>query len=115
MARRDSSLDTLFDLHRQMLVIDEAGYWVRCIVNQVPVTAQKPHGLDYSLTLHGPDGARLVGFDNAHPVGNKRRAEQDHKHRLRTVRPYDYRDAAVLVADFWTEVEAVMQERGIWP
>ena len=50
MARRDSSLDTLFDLHRQMLVIDEAGYWVRCIVNQVPVTAQKPHGLDYSLT-----------------------------------------------------------------
>jgi hypothetical protein len=67
------------------------------------------------LTLHGPDGARLVGFDNAHRVGNKRRAEHDHKHRLRTVRPYDYRDAAVLVADFWTEVEAVMQERGIWP
>lgn len=115
MTRRDPSLDTLLDLHGQVLVIDEAGYWVRFIVNQVPVAAEKPHGLDYSLTLHGPDGTRLVGFDNAHQVGDKRRAEQDHKHRLRTVRPYDYRDAAALVADFWAEVEALMHERGIWP
>jgi TRAP-type uncharacterized transport system substrate-binding protein len=45
MARRDPSLDTLLDLHGQVLVIDEAGYWVRFTVNQVPVTAQKPHGL----------------------------------------------------------------------
>ena len=115
MARRDPSLDTLLDLHGQVLVIDKAGYWVRFIVNQVPVTAGKPHGLDYSLTLHGPDATRLVGFDNAHQVGDKRRAEQDHKHRLRTVRLYDYRDTAALVADFWAEVEALMRERGIWP
>jgi hypothetical protein len=115
MARRDPSLDTLLDLHGQVLVIDEAGYWVRFIVNQVPVTSEKPHGLDYSLTLHGSDGTRLAGFDNAHQVGGKRRAEQDHKHRLRTVRPYEYRDAAALLADFWAEVEAVMRERGIWP
>jgi hypothetical protein len=115
MARRDPSLDALLDLDGQVLVIDEAGYWVRFTVNQVPVTAQKPHGLDYSLTLHGPDGTRLVGFDNAHQVGDKRRAEHDHKHRLRAVRPYAYREAATLVADFWAEVEALMHERGIWP
>ena len=114
MARRDPTLDTLLDLHGQVLVIDEAGYWVRFVVHQVPTTAEKPHGLDYSLTLHGPDGARLVGFDNAHQVEGKRRAEQDHKHRLRTVRPYDYRDAGALVADFWAEVEAVMREKGVW-
>jgi len=114
MARRDPTLDTLIDLHGQVLVIDEAGYWVSFVVHKVPVSVEKPHGLDYSLTLHEPGGERLVGFDNAHQVAGKRRAEHDHKHRLRTVRPYDYRDAAALVADFWAEVEAVMQERGAW-
>jgi hypothetical protein len=46
-------------------------------------------------TLHGPDGERLVGFDNAHPVSKQKRGEpQDHLHRLRTVRAYEYLDAA---------------------
>lgn len=99
-----------------MLVIDDAGNWVRFVVNQVPLVPEKPHGLDYSLTLHGPDGERLVGFDNAHPVQGRRLPDkgQDHKHQLRTVRPYEYRNAAALVADFWAEVEALMRERGIW-
>lgn len=114
MPGRDPSLDTLLELNGQVLVIDEAGFWVKFVVNRVPVSAEKPHGLDYSLTLHGPDGARLVGFDNAHQVEGKRRPAQDHKHRLRTVRPYEYRDAAALVADFWAEVEALMREKGVW-
>ena len=46
----------------------KGGHWVRFVVTRVPVSLEKPHGLDYSLTLHGPDGDRLVGFDNAHPV-----------------------------------------------
>ncbi len=114
MGNRDPSFDTLLDLHGQVLVIDEVGYWVKFVVNQVPETTVKPHGLDYSLTLHGPDGERLVGFDSAHPVDGQRRTEQDHRHRLRTIRPYDYRDAAGLVADFWAEVEALMREKGVW-
>jgi hypothetical protein len=114
MTRRDPSLDNLLDLNGQVLVIDEAGYWVRFIVHEVPASAQKPHGLDYSLTMHGPGNERLVGFDNAHALAGRRRAEHDHKHRLRTVRPYEYKDAAALVADFWAEVEAVMREKGIW-
>ena len=77
---------------------------------------EKPHGLDYSLTLHGPDGERLVGFDNAHPVMRQRRGEpQDHRHRLRTIRAYEYRDAATLLGDFWTTVDAVLRERGLIP
>ena len=44
--RRDPSLDTLLDLDGQVLVIDEAGYWVKFLVNQVWVTADKSHGLD---------------------------------------------------------------------
>lgn len=115
MTRRDPSLDTLLDLDGQVLVIDQGGYWVKFVVHQVPATADKPHGLDYTLTMHGPDGGRLVGFDNAHPVaGQAKGTAKDHKHRLRTVRPYDYTDAAALLAAFWKEVESVMREKGVW-
>jgi hypothetical protein len=116
-APRDPSLDTLLELDGQVLVVDPGGlYWVRFVVTRGPVSPEKPHGLDYSLTLHGPDGARLVGFDNAHPVGRSRRGDpQDHRHRLRTVRPYDYRDAATLRGDFWAEVDAVLKEIGVFP
>ena len=114
---RDPALDTLLDLDGQTLVVDAEGeHWVRFEVTHVPTSPEKPHGLDYSLTLHGPDGERLVGFDNAHPAGRQTRGEpQDHRHRLRTVRPYDYQDAATLLADFWATVDAVLRERGLIP
>jgi hypothetical protein len=100
-----------------VLVVDpKGGHRVRFVVTRVPVSPGKPHGIDYSLTLHGPDGERLVDFDNAHPVGRRRRGEpQDHHHRLRTIRPYEYRDAAILLADFWSTVDAVLRERGVIP
>ena len=114
---RDPTLDVLLDLDGQVLVVDpEGGYWVRFVVTRVPVSPEKPHGLDYSLTLHGADGERLVGFDNAHPVGTQKRGEpQDHRHRLRTIKAYDYQDAATLLGDFWTIVDAVLRERGAAP
>src|SRR5256886_7290168 len=115
--KRDPSLDALLDLDGQVLVIDPATqHWVRIMVRRVPVSAAKPHGLDYSLTLHGPDGARLLGFDNAHPVAPQRRGEpQDHRHRLRAISGYEYQDAATLLADFWETVDAVLRERGVIP
>jgi fermentation-respiration switch protein FrsA (DUF1100 family) len=111
----DPSLDTLLGLDGQVLVVDRAGkYAVRFTVTRVKVTPDKPHGLDYSLTLHGPDGGRLVGYDNAHPIGGQRRGQpQDHRHRLRTVKPYEYRDAAALLADFWATVDSVLREMGV--
>jgi hypothetical protein len=120
--KRDGSLDALLDLDGQVLVIDpEARYWVRFVVRQVTATEAKPHGLDYSLTFHGPDGERLVGFDNAHPIrarsgpGGKIGPAFYHRHRLETRRPYEYQDAAALLADFWTAVEEVLRERGVIP
>src|SRR5208283_3330279 len=93
-----------------------------------------------TLDVARPDGERLV-FDNAllkqtsppapgtiarfihqdarkrmrtHPVATQKRGEpQDHRHRLRTTRAYDYRDAATLVADFWSAVDGVLRERGV--
>ena len=59
--QRDPTLDVLLDLDGQVLVVDpEDGHWVRFVVTRAPVSPEKPHGLDYSLTLHGPDGERLV-------------------------------------------------------
>lgn len=115
MQRRDPTLDTLVDLDGQILVVDPKGsHWVQFRVTRVPPSSEKPHGLDYSLTLHGPTGERLVGFDNAHPVGEQRRGDpQDHRHRLRSVRPYAYQDAATLLADFWSTVDAVLREKGV--
>ena len=102
-----------------MFIDEEGRYWVKFEVKQCEVSDERPHGLRYSLTLHGPRNERLVGFDNAHAVaatrGPARRAKvpYDHKHRLRTIRPYDYDDAATLLADFWSEVDAVVRQLGV--
>lgn len=116
----DSSLDALLPLDGEIFFIDPSGnHWVKFEVKRVAVSPERPHGLRYSLTLHDKDGGRLVGFDNSHAVSSgsgpaaKRAAAYDHKHRLRTIRPYDYADAASLLADFWTEVEAVLKEQGV--
>ena len=118
--KRDPTLDALLDLDGVTMVIDpDARYVVRFVVTSVPVSEAKPHGLDYSLTLHAASGERLVGFDNAHPVrstagpGGNNVVPFDHKHRLKTVRPYGYSDASTLLADFWRDVEAVLAERGV--
>lgn len=115
---RDPALDTLLDLHGQTLFVDEAGHWVKFIAARTAVAPQRPHGLSYSLTLHAPDGERLVGFDNAYPLrerwgpGMRRRRTNDHRHRLRSIGPYDNKDAATLLEDFWKEVYQVLKERG---
>jgi Family of unknown function (DUF6516) len=118
--KRDAALDALLDLDGQVLVVDaETRHWVRFVVTRVTVSEEKPHGLNYSLTLHGPDGERLVGFDNAHRIkgragsGARTGSAYDHKHRLKTVRPYEYEDAATLVADFWSAVDAVLRQKGV--
>ena len=119
---RDPSLDALLDLDGETFVVDRAGqHWVRFRVKRVPPTQDKPHGIEYSLTLHGDEGVRLVGFDNAHPVrlksgpSGRRQKSYDHKHRHRTIRPYEYQDAATLLVDFWAEVDATLKERGVIP
>jgi hypothetical protein len=42
------------------------GYFVKFEIKRAAPSKERPHGLRYSLTLHGPGGKRLVGFDNAH-------------------------------------------------
>jgi hypothetical protein len=121
-AKSESGLDDLLALDGVSFFADAEGrYQVKFVVKKVTTSAARPHGLSYSLTLHDENGERLVGFDNAHPVAGQsgpaahRGAKYDHRHRLRTVRPYEYEDAATLLADFWQQVDAVMREKGVLP
>ena len=63
---QDDGLSHLLDLDGNIEVQNEEGYWVKMEVSRVDVTAERPHGIRYSLTLHAPTSERLMGFDNAH-------------------------------------------------
>lgn len=97
------------------------GYWLKFEITKVAASDRKPHGLNYSFTLHGPDNRRLIGFDNAHRVPakgarfKKRAPAMDHWHRTDTDegRPYAFKDAETLLDDFFDEVERVLTARGI--
>lgn len=99
----------------------ERGYWIEFEIRRVKAATQRPHGLSYALTLHAPDGTRLVGFDNAHavpPVGSRFKRKpvaHDHWHRTENDagRPYAFKDAGTLIDDFFDEVEKVLGELGV--
>lgn len=115
---RDPAFDVLLNLDGQIFYIGDRGHRVQFEVTESVAMAERPHGLRYSLTVHGPRGERIAGFDNAHAVPatkgpGGRRATYDHRHRFKTVRPYDYTDAAALLEDFWTLAEAVLKEEGV--
>jgi hypothetical protein len=113
----DHGLENLLVLDGDTYVVHEAGFWVKFEVNRVKPSAECPHGIRYSLTLHGPGNERVIGFDNAHAVrirsgpGGKSEGATDHWHRLKTVRPYKYDNALKLIDDFWAAVDQVLQER----
>jgi len=84
-------------------------------------TRRGAHPYKYSLTLHSPNGRRLVGFDNAHPVrrasGRFKRLSKgsDHWHRDATDkgRPYEFKSPEILLEDFFCEVERVLRELSV--
>jgi hypothetical protein len=118
VADQDSSLVVLLELDGQRFTFEPSGYSVKFEARRVPATPERPHGVSYSLTLHSPQGTRLVGFDNAHGVRASRgpggkRTQLDHRHRLGTTRPYRYVDASQLLVDFWRDVDAMLDELGV--
>jgi len=115
----DPTLSTLLDLDGEIL--DQGnGYWVEIRAWTVEPSRDVPHGLRYSLTLHAPEGTRILGFDNAHAPrkGGKfryvgERLPYDHRHRHAADRgvPYGFRDAHQLLKDFFEEVDRVLKAR----
>ena len=97
----------------------EKGYWIKFEIRCVEPSPPRPNGLIYSMTLHGPGGERIMGFDNAHGVRRsgyrKDPVETDHWHRteMDPGRPYRFTTVDQLLADFFAEVRRVVDERGI--
>lgn len=98
-----------------------SGHYLKFEVRRVDPSDRVPHGIAYSFTLHEPEGVRLLGFDNAHPVPHpggryvKGKIGADHWHRTINDegRPYTFVSVEELIADFFAEVERVCQEQGI--
>ena len=114
----DTGLETLLDLNGYTLD-QEGGYWVKVEAWRVPVTADIPHGIRFPLTLHEPCGKRILGYDNSHAIKPPRkfkfvgqRLPYDHKHHHAADKgvPYEFKNAYQLLADFFTEVDRVLEE-----
>jgi|SRR5581483_4475171 hypothetical protein len=113
--------DYILDLHGQTIGYDN-GYWVAIRASRVEPDAGRPHGLQYSLTLHDESGERILGYDNSHAIDvatgpakrSKRPPAFDHVNRRggRPV-PYTFTTPFKLVQDFFAEVEAILKEEGV--
>ena len=98
-----------------------SGHYLKFEVRRIEVSERVPHGIGYSLTLHSPDGQRLIGFDNAHPVPHRGSryvaAPQASDHWHRTIddegRPYMFSTVEQLLDDFFDEVERVLGDAGV--
>ena len=120
MEQEDTELEHLlgFDGIRYLFA---SGYWLKMEVKRVAESEERPHGLRYNFTLHDATGQRILGFDNAHGVsalGSRHKTNpvaHDHWHRTAEDpgRPYTFRSAYELIADFFAEVERVLGERGV--
>ena len=109
-------LETLLDLAGS--IIDQgSGYWIKIDAWVVEATDEVPDGIRYALTLHEPNGKRILGYDNAHavkPAGrfkfSGQRLSYDHRHRHASDKgiPYTFVDAHQLLSDFFAEVDRVL-------
>ncbi len=117
MVRRLTELDTLLDLHGEILVQD-GGYWIKIEAWTVEPTEGIPHGVRYSLTLHDRNGKRILGYDNSHAIESPkkrfagRRLEYDHVHHHAKDKgvPYEFSSADQLLVDFFEEADNVLKE-----
>ncbi len=119
--RPDFGLETLLNLDGWT---DEVGggFWVAVRAVRVAPDEARPHGIGYTLTLHRPDGQRLLGYDNAHqpdigsgPARKSRRRgrARDHRHFRGRVGWYDFKSPVKLMEDFWNDVQTILTEEGL--
>lgn len=116
-----SGIEYLLDLHLSKIGYDN-GYWVTIRVSKVEPDAGRPHGLQYSLTLHDQNDDRVLGFDNSHPIdvatgpARKSRRPEPFDHidrRGRKSIPYEFTTPYKLVEDFFNAVNEVLKQEGM--
>lgn len=106
----DYTLEALLDLDGETFIYP-SGHWRKIKVRKLLCIDQNfPHGIKYSLTLHAPNGARILGYDNAHATpGESADIPFDHIHKKTRVVSYSYQNAAQLLADFFSDVKVILE------
>lgn len=116
----DTGLATLLDLNGS-IIAQEHGCWVKIEAWEARKSDEMPHGIRYCLSLHDKHGTRILGYDNAHALKPPkkgfagRRLAFDHRHRHARDKgvPYEFESAYQLLADFFSEVDAVLKEMSV--
>lgn len=90
-------MDAQLLFHRKN--IDSNGDIVEIKIWQVPESADKHHGLKYSL-VYIKNGERIIGYDNAEVKG-------DHRHFGNKEYRYHFKDIDGLVKDFYEDIENI--------
>lgn len=112
----DTELLTLLDLNGYSFWCDN-GYWVKFVACKVDKDKFRPHGINYSLTLHDRNNTRVLGFDNAHAIPKRGRRPKkytgriitwDHVHKQEKVERYLFSSASQLLDDFWKSVNEII-------
>lgn len=107
----DRTLEYLLMLDGEAMIV-ASGYWVSFRVRPIEKSEKRPQGIKYSLTLHGPKGERVLGYDNAHaPYKDKKHAQLDHVHKGRRTKRYFYLNAVTLLEDFWNDVHQYLKTK----
>ena len=117
----DVGQDYFLSLDRQWIGY-EKGYWVTFRVRKVEPSAERPHGIQYSLSLHDANDDRVVGYNNAHGVdvgtgpAKRSRRPRAHDHITRRGKkpvPYQFTTPYQLMADFLEEVDRILKKEGV--
>jgi hypothetical protein len=120
-SKRDDGRDYFLSLNRQWIGY-EKGYWATFRVTVVPASDERPHGFQYSLSLHDGNDDRVLGYNNAHRVdvatGPARRSKRpkalDHINRRgRKPVPYKFTTPYKLLEDFFADVEKILKKEGV--
>ena len=108
----DYTLETLLDLDSMIMEVGQ-GLWVKINAKRIKTPDHnKPYGIKYSLTLHDPNGQRLLGYDNAHRIPKSNvKVPADHKHKGERIVIYNYQNAEQLLGDFWNDVDLILKRR----
>ena len=110
--KHDYTLETLLDLDSMIMEVGQ-GLWVKINAKRIKTPDHnKPYGIKYLLTLHDPNGQRLLGYDNAHRIPKSNvKVPADHKHKGERIVIYNYQNAEQLLADFWNDVDLILKRR----
>lgn len=115
---REREWEYFLGLHRTRIAYD-GGYWATFRVIRVEPDEGRPHGWQYSLTLHDENDDRVLGYDNAHPIqtgtGPAKKSRQptayDHiDRRGAPSKPYAFVSPYKLLEDFLADVDKIVKE-----